>query len=207
MNPFIKHVSLLFLTGALLLSAGCVDLKPQNDPTRYFILPGIMGNSDKITRTQNRATLNIGLKRIEIPNYLNSPLIMTRRGDNEIVYSEFNRWGNDLERSLGDAITKDLVGKVSNARLSTAPWPDGVDFDHTINIRFQRFDGDDDGNTTLLAQWEIASPGSNTAPIRGETRATDQWDGRDYADLVAALSRTLEALGNDLALAIESLAQ
>ena len=77
--------------------AGCnVVPPPQADPTRFYVLaspaPAVPGGVTKLKR--------LNLRPVDVAAYLRSRPIVVRRGDNEVQFRDFARWGEPLEQGV-----------------------------------------------------------------------------------------------------------
>ena len=55
-----------------------------------------------------RRCLSFGIGPIKIPEYLNQPKIVTRKGPNELTLAEFDRWAERLKDNLTRVLAKNL---------------------------------------------------------------------------------------------------
>ena len=86
------------MLGMGLALAGCVRLlEPRQSDIQYYVLGTPDANIE--TMQQHDTThIALGLRRVRIADYLDSPALVTRRGAHAIRFAEFHRWGEDLDR-------------------------------------------------------------------------------------------------------------
>jgi len=96
---------------ALLLLAGCFKLGRPTPPVEQYVLGG-SGTAANPVSNADPGTLAIGLRRLDLADYLATRLIVVRRGTHQIVVTDFRRWGEDP----GDGINRSLA-----AHLRAAP--------------------------------------------------------------------------------------
>ena len=107
-------------TGLLLAGAGCnIVPEPQADPTRYYIL-----SASETNGTPQAKAPVVYLREVDLASYLRSRPLIVRRGENEIEFREFSRWGEPLELGIARVLREELVARgVASAvrvRQSTA---------------------------------------------------------------------------------------
>jgi uncharacterized lipoprotein YmbA len=213
---------LLLLIGLVgLLAAGCVRLlEPRPSNTRYYLL----GSHLATDTTANTATdgLRIGLRKPRLAEYLDTPTLAVRRGPNEVNFSEFHRWGEDLGVSLNRVVALNLERQPGIQSTEVVPWPRGTSFDYVVQLHILRFEGvgpappgpDADGDTppprghsqTTVA-WTVLTPDSDDVIARGWTRdRRGDWPVTDHADLVAKLDASLVVLAEDIGRRLRALA-
>src|SRR5512143_2318980 len=86
------------LACASLAVAGCVG---TSRPSRFYTLAPAEVHESAVA-TWNGAPLAIGP--VEIPDYLDRQQIVTRTAEDELVVSDFDRWGGALERDSSSSL-------------------------------------------------------------------------------------------------------
>ena len=188
------------LLGILLLAvtSGCSLLpEPQTDPTKYYVLStssaGMIG--------QNGAPV-VNLREVEVASYLRGRPLIVRRGDNEIEFREFARWGEPLELGVARVLRDDLVAR---GGASAVRGPGGrrevSAYDYTVHVRLLSCEGAANGGVVFRAIWEVAPAGEKAGPAtRGDYRPADlRWDGKSEASLAAKLSEAVSGLAGEIA--------
>ncbi len=197
----------------LISLAGCFSLA-RNAPTpQHFVLGGAgPRRDDTVSRDPDRIT--VGLRRLQLAPYLATPFVVVRRGSNQITFSEFQRWGEDLGVGINRAVAGYLAARAPFADIDMAPWPLGTPHDYLIQLSVSRFEGAApealsavEGEAYMLATWEII--GQDGAVLaRGTSDYREPgWKIGDYGGLVALLDAGLDGLANDLATRLETLAR
>lgn len=181
-----------------LFLAGCIDLEPRPDPTRIFVLTG----NAPIVPSTNKRGIALRVNRIELPSYLDSPKMAIRQGGLEIVYSDFNRWGEDLDTAIARNLVNSLLTNPHVSRVVLAP-SNQAPSDYYVTVTILRFEGENSNAAVLEARWDIFDSGTMEISESGNTSARRPWDGTDYAALARALSDTLTVLGQDISRALD----
>ena len=188
-------VTVFWTLAAALLLAGCIDLAPQPDPTRVFVLkaPAMGGGLPE------DGGWEVGIRRIDLPDYLLNPKMVVRREGFEIVHSEFNRWGENLDKAIGRVLGDPLRKWSFIDIVSTVPWSSKIAHDFEISIQIDRFEGIGRSAAQLDARWSITRGDSDDVLQVGYTSAKRDWNGSDYLALASALSDALATLAADIA--------
>ncbi len=209
---------LLAATFVGLFLGGCVQLpSPRPSNTNYYLLEGELADDT----TVETSGLRLGLRKPRLPEYLDAPTIVTRRGTNQIRFAEFHRWGEELGPALNRALALNLEGQSGIQSAEVVPWPRGSTFDYVIQLHVLRFEGvgpappgpdaDDDapvptGHSQMTVGWTILGPEGDTVRTRGLTRHREEgWPVNDFGNLVAKLDTSLVVLAEDLSRRLRTL--
>lgn len=190
------------------LLAGCVKLARESPKLRLYVLGSREANATATPAgsapAAARGGMGIGLRRLELASYLSVPAIMMRRGSNELIISEFHRWGGDIEQGINRAVAAYLAGAPRVRSVDVAPWPAGARHDMLVQLRVSRFEGVADsaaveGRVHVVTGWEFIRPLDGAVLVRG---STDDRSGTfrvgDYASLVAGLDAALAHVARDI---------
>jgi uncharacterized lipoprotein YmbA len=193
-NPDVIIAALLALT-----LAACVNLDPQPDDTRYYVLSSeeaLMSSPNELAEDG----LTVGIEALSLPSYLDTRRMVTRISEQEVKFSEANRWGENLRRGVGAALSDFLRASPGIRAVYVVPWTEPRHRDFDIAIRLERFEGDESGSTRMLAVWNIEDLETGQHVKRGITdRITDGWTPGDYGDLAARLGESVHDLAEELA--------
>jgi uncharacterized lipoprotein YmbA len=179
------------LLALVILLAGC----GSSPPSKFYVL-----TADPVPPRAGAAAAGntVALGRITLPGALDRPQIARRRGGNEIVFSEAERWAGPLDdmmrRVLADDLAARLPAGVMLVESSAKPAP-GV----TIALDVSRFDPDESGSVTLTARWEALGP--NGAPLGAPRESTivEPGSGSGAVAVAATMSRAVAALAARIA--------
>lgn len=201
----------LFLLFTLAALTGCFSLGRDAPTEKHFVLGG-SATPDTVVPSDRLSGLRIGLRRLQLAEYLESPLIVVRQELHRIHYSEFNRWGGTLSSGVNRAVA-DYLKVLAPLDVDVAPWPSRATHDYLIQVHLLHLEGlapeeptDLDGGAHVRASWEIISPQDGAVLARGTTDyQVDDWTVGDYAGLVARLDSGLLELSRDLVAAVAAL--
>ena len=195
----IKRSGLVVVVGLVAVSlflGGCGGSRPA----KFYVLnsvssPGAGGKPSALSES----AVTVGIGPVEIPDYLDRPQIVTRTAQNGLEVNQFDRWGGSMKSDFGRVLIENLSGMVPAAQMSVVPWKRGVPFQHRVAVDVGRFDVTPGESVWLKAQWTIFGPDGKTVAMARETNIKEPVAGRDYPTMVAAMSRAIGSLSQDIA--------
>jgi len=205
MSNRIRRASVCVLAILLPLS-GCFKLSRESPRLQQFVL----SSAPPAAAANTRSGAALGLRRLDLASYLAVPSIIVRQGANELVVSEFHRWGEDLGESINRVVAANLAGLASVRSVDVAPWQIGARHNFVVQLHVSRFEGIADSAATqgrihLLANWDILRPRTGALLVRGTTdERGGSWRVGDYAGLVTQLDSALVRLARDISACVSS---
>jgi len=180
-----------FLLGCLLLLlAGCAS------GTRSFYMLSADGPAPA------GGGQGIGVGPVTLAEYIDRPNLVIAENDNQLGIAESHRWAGELSSSVARVTATNLGRRLATGNVRTYPWrgDDGIRYQVTLDIR--QFHGAADGHAVIEAGWRAyALPERRLVAARTfvdrEPLASD-----GYQPLVAAQSRLLSRLADDIAAAL-----
>ncbi len=130
----------------------CNPLKPQEDPTRFYFLR-IIEESDDEEVVQ--LDISIGVGPVHITPYLNRRPIATRVGDNELKYSQIDRWAEPLGSAVPFILTQNLEYLLGPDDIEVYPWYGADRMDYVVKLDLLGFHRTQAGDAELHADWDI----------------------------------------------------
>lgn len=194
--------------------AGCFRLSRDTPRIRYYVLGGSPAapavapaadearDGDAARRTGSGVAL--GLRRVDLASYLAGPSIVIRRGEHEVLLSDFHRWGEELGAGINRVVAAQLAGSPGVRAVDVAPWAVRARHDFLVQLHIARFegaagDGASEGRSHLVAGWDIVRPVDGRVLVRGRSEALEgRWLLSDYAGLVKGLDAALARLALDI---------
>lgn len=134
-----------------------------------------------------------------IPAAIDRPQIVTRTDENQIVLSEFNRWGGTLKEEISRVLVENLGILLSDRRVSVMTDNLAGDPAYLVAVTFNRFDGRLGESVWLNAAWTIRDQKRKKTLAVKTSTLLEKISGPGYAELVAAQSRALGALSREIA--------
>jgi uncharacterized protein len=186
-------------TGIALAALAVAACAPVAVPTRFYVLTAPPANRP----AGAPAELAVGVGPVALPGYLDRQQIVTRSGGDEIELAEFDRWGEPLRSSVPRVLGEDLAARIPTERVVIFPWRGVRTVQYQVAVEILRFDGQPGGDALLRARWRLLDGTGRELAIR-TSAITEPTGAPGYAPLVAALSRALGALSEEIATAIRS---
>lgn len=197
----------LYCAATSWLFSGCTLLKPQPDPTRYFLLTA----QDTRPAAEPDGKLKqwrVGFKAIALPAYLQTKLMAVRMQNNEVVFSEFNRWAESLEPGISRVIKENLSTLPNVESVVGYPYHGDDPVNYEVAIRVLACEGAVEGagaaSIRFVAEWELTAVGAKPAVAgRGMfTAPPATWDGKNFGQLARALSEAVAGLSKPVGQAL-----
>lgn len=174
--------------------------------SRFYHLDSLAGGSGTGQAAQG-GKMVVAIGPVRIPDYLDRPQIITRRGENEFRLSEFDRWAGSLENDIVRVLSENVSAQLPPSHYLVIRWSplleSQIASSYRVELIVNRFEGELDGQVVLKAQWGIFSDGKFI--LHNESRIAEPVAGKDYSLLVRAMSAALEKLSRDIAAEITSL--
>jgi len=192
-------VALVLVLTALLLGAGCSLPQAQPDPTRFYVL-----TAPAAAPAAEADGAVLGLRNLEVAAYLRSRSLIVRKGENEVEFLEFARWGEALDAGLARVLRENLLAAGAAAQVVTVPFPLDQHRDFDVTVRVLACEGRADGAVLFRAAWELWSTGAGAEVVaRGDYQPAGlTWDARTETSLVAGLSQAVAGLGAEITAAV-----
>lgn len=195
---------------AALALGGCLSVpipQAEADPARFYVL-STTGAAAPVSPPEGAP--GVHLQSVEVASYLRSRPMIVRRGNNEIQFREFARWGEPLELGVERVLREELLARGAASHVVTGGLrPPNMRFDYTASVRVLACEGGADGSVLFRAAWEVVperreGADAGATPKRGEFRPTDlRWDGKTEGSLAAQLSAAVAGLAGEIATAMK----
>jgi uncharacterized lipoprotein YmbA len=194
-----SHALTGVLASAAILVSGCLGRSPS--PSFYALTPV----QDQVISRRSSPVQNpvIGIGPVKLADYLDESQIVTRTSDNQLVKAEFNRWAGSFKNNFMNILADDLGSRLATDRIYLYPWRLSVPIDYQVTVDVVRCDGRLGESACLEARWSIfGGPEKKLLKIH-RSSIREPVTGPDYAALVAAQSRAVAQLSQEIATAIQ----
>jgi uncharacterized lipoprotein YmbA len=133
-------------------AAGCALLgSPNAHPTRFYVLDSVVRPDEAVSGGR----LIVGIGPVTFPSYLNRPEMVTRVGENQLVFDEFHRWAEPLKDNFVHVLAGELESSIGIERVVFYPWYDTTPIDLALGVNVLRFERDPGSNAVLEARWNL----------------------------------------------------
>jgi uncharacterized protein len=156
--------------------------------------------------TDSTDTVSIGVGPVIVPSYLHRTQIVTRNGADQVELATFHRWAEPLEDAIARILGEEIGARVPTERIVTYPWRGVVarSIQYQVVVAVLRFEGRRGGDVTLDTRWRILGREGNELAVRRST-VSEAAAGTGYEPMVAAMTRALVALGQEIATEIRAM--
>jgi uncharacterized lipoprotein YmbA len=183
----------LVLVVAVAALPGCRLPGGESPPTRYWVLDVVDGAPAK---TEMRVLVGVGP--FEFPAYLERSEMVRRLGASELRVSQLENWGQNLDRNFRQTLARNLEILVPGSAAAVFPWKGPVDVHVRVAGVVSRFEVQDGRTARLEASWAVRRVADGHILGRGAWAGEEPVDGHGTAAEVAALSRALGALSQEI---------
>ena len=200
---FFRWLPVILVMGLFFLN-GC--LGRSQSPRFYTLSPLTEDKAMAKSDTPERDT-RIGIGPIKLADYLDQSRLVTRTGDNRLVKAEFDLWAGAFKDNLTNVLAENIGLLVPTERIYIYPWRLSEPMDYQIILDVVRFDGDLEKDAWLVARWSIVGGKDKEVLEVGRSSIREPLSGPDYAALVAAQSRAVAKLSQEIVAAIHAVSQ
>lgn len=184
-----------------LLLAGC-----GSKPSNFFVLSAPASIEGAPIQTTSRTGISIGVGPVTLPEYLDRSEIVIRKNITSLDVASLDRWGGDLavnfQGVLGEAISENL----NTDRTLLYPWQVSGQVTHQILVQVGAFEAWPGGYVLLDARWTVVDGRTQEVRRMGRSLVREPIGGSrdineapDYAQIAAAMSRSVARLGTEIA--------
>jgi uncharacterized lipoprotein YmbA len=188
----------VFLAGMAIFFGGCVR---SPSPSFYALTPVQDQAFSRRSSPVHHAVIGIGP--VKLADYLDESQIVTRTSDNQLVKAEFNRWAGSFKNNFMNVLADNLGSLLSTDRIYLYPWRLSVPMDYQVTVDVVRCDGRLGNAAWLEARWSIFKGPEKKLLKTMRSNISEPVTGPNYADLVAAQSRAVAKLSQEIATAIQ----
>jgi len=196
-TPFSRGLPVILAIAAIFFG-GCRSQSP-----RFYTLNPIQ--EDQVISKSKGLAQNavIGIGPVKLADYLDQSMLVTRTSDNEAVKAQFDRWAGSLKDNFINVLADNLGVLLSTERIYLYPWRVSVPIDYQVMLDIVRCDGRLGDAVWLEVRWSIIGGPEKKLLKTHRSSIREPVTGADYAALVAAQSRALGKLSQEIAEAIQ----
>jgi uncharacterized protein len=188
------------------------------DPTKFYALgkpvtasadsrvSASIASTPSATSADTTSAVSIGVGPVITPSYLHRNQIVTRAGDDQMDIAMFHRWAEPLEDGMARVLAEEIGARVPTDRIAMYPWRGAVAraIQYHVVVVVMRFDGRRGGDVTLDTRWRILGKDGDELTFRRST-LTEAATGLGYEPMIAAMTRAVIALGQEIAAEIRTM--
>ena len=177
----------------------------SNAPSRFYVLSPLTGTDRGPEMASDKRQVAIAIGPVELPAYLDRQQIVTRVSSNELHLAGFDEWAEPLDDNFTRVLIENLSVLLSKDLFTIFPFRDSESIDYQVEVEVIRFDGRLGGDASLITRWSILGKDDKKLLLTRKSSFKEVTGGPGYEALVAAESRTVEALALEIAGAIKRL--
>ncbi len=143
--------------------------------------------------------VGIGVGPVSLAEYIDRPNLMIQESANQLSVAEDHRWAGDLSQSIARVSAANLGRRLQTGNVRVYPWQRDDEIRYQVTLDIRQFHSGGDGYAVIEAGWRVY-----TLPDR-RLRASRTFVDREaleadgYAPMVAAQSRLLARMAQDIA--------
>jgi uncharacterized lipoprotein YmbA len=182
---------------AMVALAACGGGAPP--PQLYVLGDGVRPQPEAVSQLDDPV---VEIKRVRLPDYLDTSDIVLRADGGRIVASQTGRWGERLSVGVTRVVAASLGTRLPQLAVTTTPPLETPHWQVLIDV--EAFEAQPGGPSVLSARWSLRE-GRGGQRLREERISLTAPIGNgDDAAVVAAMSRQLDELVGRIAPALES---
>jgi len=185
---------------ATVVLSGCM-LKRSPVPRTYVLDPTEAKNA---AQPSAQAVAVIGVAKVGVPSWLDSPTVMAHAAGGEIVADELSRWGEPLARGAQRVLAENLAALLPDRRVLAEPFPPRQTIDYRVEVTIADATRQVDGSVLVEARWEFVG-GTREALVRRRSSHRARPTTAGAQGEVAAVNEALAALCREIADAVRTL--
>jgi len=189
-----RLAAVIIVCGLAALAAGC----GSSPPSRFYTLSGTT------TSAVASSNLSVAVGPITIPAAVDRPQMVVSTGANQVELDEFNRWAAPLGNNISRVVAVNLVALLGTPHVTLFPEMLSAGSDFRVAIEVQRFDSTPGDSAVLDAVW-IVRRAKDGKSDTGRTTVRETVQEKSIDALVAAHSRAIARLSQDIAAAVREL--
>ena len=162
-------------------------------------MSSLTGTGEAHETASDKRQITIGIIPVELPAYLDRQQIVTRVNANELHLAGFDEWAEPLNDSFTRVLMENLSVLLPTDSFIILNGRGPEPADYKVQVEVIRFDGSLAGDTSLLARWTIVGEDDKKIFLTGKSAFKETAGAPGYKALVAAQSRTVEALSREIA--------
>ena len=186
--------AITMLCGLAALAAGC----GSSPPSRFYTLSGTA------TAAAVASSLSVAVGPVTIPGAVDRPQMVVSMGPNQVELDEFNRWAAPLGNNISRVVAVNLVALLGTSHVTLFPEMLSAGSDFRVAIEVQRFDSTPGESAVLDAVWTVRRAKDGKSDT-GRTTVRETVQEKSIDALVAAHSRAMTRLSQDIAAAVRAL--
>ncbi len=183
-----------------LIVTGCFG---TTQPSKFYVLTSLADPYAVNCKEGLVQDIAIGIGPVKMPEYLKRPQIVTRTGNNTLYLSEFDRWAGSLTEDFTRVLAENISTMLVTDRIVIYPWRRSLPVDYQVEFDVIQLDGSPGGDVCLKVRWAVFSDNGKKLYFVKTSRISEATSGTGYKALVAAESRAIKKLSQEITTALK----
>lgn len=163
--------------------------------TRFFIVDPV--DSTPLPGATGAAVEILDLR---VPQYLERPRIASRTGANELAFSQFNQWGDNLRKNLARTMARNLSTMLDTVDVSTPYTRSSSSPAYRLLVHIDEFEQAANGHARIVARWQVVDAQGRTLTTEGaRLESATPLAPQDHAAVVGELRNLFGELSQRIA--------
>jgi uncharacterized lipoprotein YmbA len=141
----------------------------------------------------------IGVGPVMVAEYIDRPNLVVAETNHQLGIAENHRWAGDLGAGIARVTAVNLGRRWGTGNVRTYPWRDEDGLRRQVVIDIRQFHAGADGYAVLEAGWRVYSLPERRLLASRSFSAREPLETDGYPAMVAAQSRLLSCLADDIA--------
>jgi uncharacterized protein len=143
--------------------------------------------------------VGIGVGPVSLAEYIDRPNIVIAEAPNQLGVAENHRWSGDLSEGIARVTATNLGRRMNTGNVQTYPWRNDGEISYQVTLDIRQLHGGDDGYAVIEAGWRAYSLPDRRLKASRTFVDREALEADGYQPLVAAQSRLLARLADDIA--------
>jgi len=149
--------------------------------------------------TPSASGMGIGVGPVMVAEYIDRPNLVLQEQPNQLAIATDHRWAGALDASIARVTATNIGRRKGTGNVRVYPWPrdEGLCYQVTLDVR--QFHGEADGHAVLEAGWRVFALPERRLVASRTFNGREALERDGYQPLVAAKSRLLSRMADDIA--------
>jgi len=165
--------------------------------TNFYML-----SAEREASSYAQDSVSVGVWKVDLPDLIDRPEIVTRTGAYTIELADFHRWAGGLESNVSILIADELSNNLKTGHVDVSPWSSYRNFDYQVKVHIRKFDGQLGGESVLQGAYIILNGKGSIKILEHTFSFKEKLKGKDYSHMAEAMSYLVVQLAEKISSSI-----